>query len=982
MKPWYKVVTPREDLREGKALDAAEFAVHLDHVRDGRAGADYQDPARFFERTFLTKNLTLLASETLRRLSGEVTETSAVFNMATQFGGGKTHALTLLYHLARGGAAAAKWPGVSVLLGQANVSAVPTAAAAVFVGTEFDSIQGRGGDDGTPKRFTPWGEIAFQLGGAKSFKFVEKHDQERTAPAGDAIRAMLPIDRPALILMDELMNYVSRNRKAGLSSQLYDFLHSLSETARGERNVVLVASIPASELEMTAEDQSDYTRFKKMLDRLGKPIIMSAETETSEIIRRRLFEWDLRAISREGRVILGKDALATCKEYADWVHQYKQQVPNTFPIDDAENQFKAAYPFHPALLSVFERKWQALPRFQQTRGTLRLLAQWVSDAYRAGYKSAQGDGLIGLGTAPLHDSLFRRAVWEQLGDDRLEAAINADITGRKDSFAARLDAEAVDTIKKSRLHQKVATAILFESSGGQHQKDASLPELRFAVAGPDDDIGNVESVLDSLQGSCYYLAAEKNRYRFTMTPQLNKLLADRRASIKADGIEKRVREEIESVFAKQAGVERVYFPDRSNQVPDRAVITIVVLAPERGSTEPETTPFIEQITREYGSAGRTYKSALIWAVADSPAALHEEARKLLAWQDIEANEADRLDDLQRQQLTQNCRKAERDLREAVWRSYKNIALLGRDNKIRMVDFGLIHSSAAGSMVELILTRLRQDDEAVPEVNPNFLLRNWPPALTEWSTRGLRDAFFASPLFPRLLVADTLKATIARGVSGGQIAYVGKKSAAGKYEPFFFEFALEPSDIEFSDDMFIVPALEARKQVEPPVLTALEVRPDRVEVAPGKTFTFSARGVDQFGHDMPLAKISWAATGGEIDARGAYRVAEEPGDYVVTATSSDVSGSAHVWVGAESGTAGPTAGGAGMAHGQLRWFGEIPAQKWMQFYTKVLARFVGNSGLRLEVKVSVAPEGGISRQQADEVKAALRELGLEVRVESD
>jgi hypothetical protein len=31
-------------LLQGKALDTAEFAVHLDHVRDGNAHADYQDP--------------------------------------------------------------------------------------------------------------------------------------------------------------------------------------------------------------------------------------------------------------------------------------------------------------------------------------------------------------------------------------------------------------------------------------------------------------------------------------------------------------------------------------------------------------------------------------------------------------------------------------------------------------------------------------------------------------------------------------------------------------------------------------------------------------------------------------------------------------------------------------------------------------------------------------------------------------------------
>ena len=116
LKPWYNVVTPRKDLREGKPLDASEFAVHLDQVRDGRAHEDYQKPARFFERTFLTKNLLDTSAEVVRRLSGEKTETSAVFNMATQFGGGKTHALTLLYHLAQHGTKATKWQGVPQIL--------------------------------------------------------------------------------------------------------------------------------------------------------------------------------------------------------------------------------------------------------------------------------------------------------------------------------------------------------------------------------------------------------------------------------------------------------------------------------------------------------------------------------------------------------------------------------------------------------------------------------------------------------------------------------------------------------------------------------------------------------------------------------------------------------------------------------------------------------------------------------------------------
>jgi len=257
LKPWYKVVTPREDLREGKPLDAAEFAVHLDQVRDGRAPSDYQKPEQFFERTYLTQTLTNLGAEVVRRLSGEKTETSAVFNMATQFGGGKTHALTLLYHLAKGGGNANKWAGVSSILEKSGVASIPDAATAVFVGTEFDSLTGRGGDDGTPLRKTPWGEIAFKLGAEKSFVVVAEHEKQFIEPKGDVIRAMLPKDRPCLILMDEIINYVSTYRKKGYGNSLYNFIQALSETARGQDNVVLVVSIPASELEYTSEDEAD-----------------------------------------------------------------------------------------------------------------------------------------------------------------------------------------------------------------------------------------------------------------------------------------------------------------------------------------------------------------------------------------------------------------------------------------------------------------------------------------------------------------------------------------------------------------------------------------------------------------------------------------------------------------------------------------------------------------------------------------------------
>jgi hypothetical protein len=966
MKPWYKIVEPREDLREGRPLDASEFAVHLDKVREGTAPDDYRDPKRFFDRTYMTTNLLGLGAEVMRRLSGIKTETSAVFNLATQFGGGKTHALTVLYHLACNGRKAEAWTGVDRLMGKAGVTSVPQAAVATFVGTEFDSISGRGGSDGTPLRKTPWGEIAWQLGGKESFAVVAEHDRTLTAPAGDVIRKMLPTDRPSLILMDELLNYASASRKSGLSAQLYHFLHSLSETARGENNVVLAVSIPASELEMTAEDQADYTRFKKLLDRLGKAVVMSAEDETSEIIRRRLFDWG--GLPPEGRKIAA--------DYADWVLEHRDQVPKWFPVDNAREAIEATYPFHPMVLSVFERKWQALPRFQQTRGVLRLLALWVSSAYQEGYKGAQKDPLIGLGTAPLEDPMFRTAVFEQLGEQKLEAAVTTDICGKKDSHATRLDAEAVDTIKKARLHRKVATVVFFESNGGQAKEgEATVPEIRLAVAEPGLDVGNIETALESLSESCYFMRVERNKYSFGLAPNLNKLLADRRANVEPAKIEERIRAEILKVFEKQPGVEMVMFPEKSNQVPDRPVLSLAVLPPDDSICNRKTLGLIDGMIREYGSSGRTFKSALTFAVADDDASLRDEARKLLAWQAIKDEEEDRLDDTQQAQLDENLKKAQRDLKECVWRTYKNVALLGKDNKVRVVDLGLVHSSQANSMVKLIVDRLRQDGDIETGVSPNFLVRNWPPAFTEWSTKSVRDAFFASPQFPRLLDGDSVKDTIARGVSSGIIAYVGK--AAGGYKPFVFGSDLPAHEVEISDDLFIITADEAKKHIEPPKLTALAIQPERPQLKPAAHVTFQVKGVDQHGRPMPVPEIAWTAKGGKIDDKGGFTAGSEEGEFLVEVVAGTVRTQTTVVITKTNVTQPPPPSPTlPMEIKGLRWSGEVPAQKWMNFYTKVLAKYATTGSLRLKVTFEISPDGGLMPQRIEETKASLRELGLD------
>ena len=129
-------------------------------------------------------------------------------------------------------------------------------------------------------------------------------------------------------------------------------------------------------------------------------------------------------------------------------------------------------------------------------------------------------------------------------------------------------------------------------------------------------------------------------------------------------------------------------------------------------------------------------------------------------------------------------------------------LLGKDNKMRLVDLGLVHFSAADSTVTLMMNRLRQDGDVEAGVSPNFLVRNWPPAFKEWATKSVRDAFFASPQFPRLLNGEVVRDTIVRGVCEGILAYVGK-TASGDYDPLLFRKTVTLDDVELSEDVYIV-----------------------------------------------------------------------------------------------------------------------------------------------------------------------------------
>jgi hypothetical protein len=206
---------------------------------------------------------------------------------------------------------------------------------------------------------------------------------------------------------------------------------------------------------------------------------------------------------------------------------------------------------------------------------------------------------------------------------------------------------------------------------------------------------------------------------------------------------------------------------------------------------------------------------------------------------------------------------------------------------------------------------------------------------EWATKSVRDALFASPQFPRILSADAIRDTITRGVANGLLAYVGKSGAgfqpagtAGKqagslphteYKPFCFNQALMTGDIEFSEEVFLITRETAEAYLKMKTSSAAP-SPEAKPGEPGeKPKTTPQEGEDKKGPDQKKPEqLNFAS---------------------------------------------------------MAWTGEVPPQKWMNFYTKVLSKFATTKGLKLKLSVEVAPEGGISKQKIEETKAALRELGL-------
>lgn len=913
MEPWYKIATPRKEVREGRSFNPDEFAIHLEQVLAKTAPKDYCEPKHFFARTCFTKALVEHSGMVLRRLSGETANTAPVMTLITQFGGGKTHTLTALYHLVTNGEKAEEYPGIEALIEKAGLETVPSAKVAAFVGNAWDP---------QPGRETPWIDIARQLAGDNGVK--ELGPTAKTIPPGtEAIaRVFKAAGGPVLLLFDEVLNFMNRHRN--MADQFYAFIQNLTVATTGTTQNAAVISLPRSQVEMTDWDLQWQDKITKVVRRVAKDLIANDEAEISEVVRRRLFE------------DIGSDRIRknVSKVYADWCFERRAQLPAEWTAVDSaateakareylQKRFETCYPFHPATLSVFQRKWQALAQYQQTRGTLAMLAQWISWAYRTGFTEARREPLITLGSAPLEVSEFRGIVLGQLGEFRLVAAIDSDISGTH-SHARALDADTKGALKD--IHRRVGTTILFESSGGQIDKMAHLPEMRFALGEPEVDTTSVDNAVFALEDKSYFIRRiGSDGFRIGHQPTMKKVVNDRRASLDEETeIKPAMRSSIQKEFERGASIPIVLFPADGTDVQDSPRLTLVIADPDcEWSSGGPLRQKIAEWTRQRGKSPRLYPGSLVWCLKKPGREFRDKVELWLAWKRVAKEIVDGtlggdFDRSDRAEIHSKVTEAETAVKEEVWGVYRFVVIADNQekDKLKVIDLGAGHSSSAETLCGRVVTALKSQALLSETVGVGYIERNWPPALKEsgaWPLASLRQSFLNGSL-TRLLDPDTtLRNKIVDFVAKGDFGFASGQKPNGTYERLLFSESIDIAEITFESGVFLLLKAKAK---------TLKPTPEIVQpVGPGPS-TVPPQGIP-----TPPDKTA------EV----------EPPSGAKTRTF-------HI-------------------------AGDVPPEIWNRLGTKVLPKLRNGSNLKIGIEFSVTIDSKLAQGFENDLKQVLEDLSL-------
>ncbi|NYZ16881.1 DUF499 domain-containing protein [Azospirillum sp. RWY-5-1] len=627
LEPWRTVAFPRVDVLENRFTDA-EFAANLTAVIAGSAAEEYATARAFFQMTLPTNGLLRALRSVYERLTGAGGE--PVIGLQTGFGGGKTHSLLALYHMA-GLTAPAELPVLSEVVRTASKGQWDwkPARVAVFVGTD------RGPDvplvrEGGHTVRTVWGSLAWQLLREEGLAIVAEAEAAGSSPGSVTLEEVMRRAAPCLILLDEVTAYVRQLTGPRYESHL-SFCQELTEAAARVPGVAVVASLPETKEEAGAEKGLEtLIRLEKIFGRIQSPLLPASGDETMVIVTHRLFA-ALDPRSEKARE-------QTIKAFHDLYRRNRGEFPPRVSEPAYLEELRRCYPFHPELLSRLAKDWSGFQKFHRTRGVLKLLAKVVTTLW----DEERQDPLILPAHVPIRNDRVRATLMEPL-DPSYGAVIDREVDGNG-ALPAQMEANPTRNIARARAATRVARALFICSvpTAQQATKGITGPSIRLACAMPGDQLDVFGNALREYAERAAFLYEDSGRYWLSPQPTVNKLAEDRARALSVDEVDAEIVRLLREDGKPRRAFARVHAaPDDPAEVDDTPELGLVILGPAhphagRGAADSAATRMVEDTLLRRGQTQRLRRNTLVFLAPDIGAleTARSAVRKALAWRGI------------------------------------------------------------------------------------------------------------------------------------------------------------------------------------------------------------------------------------------------------------------------------------------------------------------------------------------------------------
>ena len=859
LKPWIEIATPHRDIREGN-FDLNVFAADLGMVQQNKAKDEYQDPEIFFSRTYLTRGLNLQLQNMLRRLSGQP-GTSAVINLFTTFGGGKTHTMLAMLHLAKHHAQLArKFPEVARLVQKAEIQNPPEqVSVAIIDGTALTPAKPRRPERGITL-YTLWGEIAYQLGGAELYDVIRELDESKSAPGASELTDLLALAGPSLILIDETLEYSTKAAavkvgKSYLVDQMHAFFKALSQAVGNRPDSLLVMTLTSSRQEQFGDQAAElYETLERILERVESTEVVAENVEIYEILRRRLFE------------SVGDEAYheQLAQVFSDELYR---KNPDLFPDKAVHPEYRQAlirsYPFHPELVDIMRDRWGTIAGFQKTRGVLRFMALVVSSLYM----NRHHEIVIKPSDVPLGDSRVRQELLGHVDSPGgYESAIISDIAGKNDSKALAVDAKSGGDYQRYGVAEGLATSVfLYSHSGGEKRPTASQPQMWLSSLEPTIVPALASDALDKLERDLFYLVREGTQYYISVTPNLNKMLVERIDAVKRDtaSVQKLILDELQSMVGRGRFARVYVWPDGPRGVDDNRGLKLVIAPLEYhwhqnddNETRLETEGYIDNIRTNATGTYRQFSNTVVFLLPTHTGFQNVRAAavKRLALEEINKTARHKLNDSQREEFEDQYAKSQQDLPAAIWGAY-TVVVAPDANRTLWVREEFAkggYQKGQNTLSGRVWNKLNGEERLLERLDPMFLqLRSndrwaniWPEEEPLLKVDRLRDYFARYDYLPILAGDDVLSQTIAFGVQRGLFAYGLGDGDNLEFDTVYFNEQRSSNDFPITESAWLVSSALASDLLNP---EEPEVPPPPIDVSGD---TSEEDNPDPVSPDMP------------------------------------------------------------------------------------------------------------------------------------